>query len=70
LRFQMNDEELIQKAVEKDHLTFRLQVDQYQDLALDTSCNLIGNGQVAEEIYQEVLFQVYKISEILQNSIL
>lgn len=65
----MNDEELIQKIIEKDHFTFKLLVDQYQDLVLNACYNLIGNRQVAEDVSQEVLFQVYKTSEILQRSL-
>jgi len=56
----MNDEKLIQKIIEKDHQAFKLLVDQYQHLVLNTCYNLIGNRPDAEDVAQEVFFQVYK----------
>lgn len=56
----MNDEELIQRIIDKDHLAFKLLVDQYQHLVLNTCYNLLGNRQDAEDAAQEVFFQVYK----------
>jgi RNA polymerase sigma-70 factor, ECF subfamily len=57
----MNDNALIQKIIAKDHSAFRTLVDQYKDLVLNTCYNLIGNRQDAEDVSQEVFFQVYKL---------
>ena len=59
----MNDEELIQQVTEKDHQAFKQLVDRYQNLVLNTCYNLIGNRQDAEDVTQEVFFQVYKSAE-------
>ncbi|MCJ7577985.1 MAG: sigma-70 family RNA polymerase sigma factor [candidate division Zixibacteria bacterium] len=59
----MNDEELIQRIIDKDHLAFKLLVDQYQHLVLNTCYNLLGNRQDAEDAAQEVFFQVYKSAQ-------
>jgi RNA polymerase sigma-70 factor (ECF subfamily) len=56
----MDDNELIEKIVAKDHSAFKALVDQYKDLVLNTCYNLIGNRQDAEDVSQEVFFQVYK----------
>lgn len=59
----MNDEELIQKIVEKDHLAFKSLVDRYQQLVINACYNLIGNRQDAEDVAQEVFLQVYKSAQ-------
>ena len=59
----MNDEELIQKIIDKDHRAFKWLVDRYQDLVINTCYHLIGNRQDAEDVSQEVFFQVYKSAQ-------
>jgi RNA polymerase sigma-70 factor (ECF subfamily) len=56
----MNDEELIQKIIEKDHLAFKSLVDRHQRLVINTCYHLIGNKQDAEDVAQEVFFRVYQ----------
>ncbi len=56
----MTDEELVQKIIERDHLAFKSLVDRYQQLVINTCYKLIGNRQDAEDVAQEVFFQVYK----------
>jgi len=59
----MNDRELIEKIAAKDHSAFKALVDRYQALVINTCYNLLGNRQDAEDIAQEVFFQVYKSAE-------
>ncbi|MCK4427954.1 MAG: sigma-70 family RNA polymerase sigma factor, partial [candidate division Zixibacteria bacterium] len=59
----MNDEELIQKIIDRDHRAFKWLVDRYQDLVINTCYHLIGNRQDAEDVSQEVFFQVYKSAQ-------
>jgi RNA polymerase sigma-70 factor (ECF subfamily) len=56
----MDDKELIQKVAEKDHLAFKMLIDRYQTLVLNTCFNFLGNRQNAEDVAQEVFLQVYK----------
>ena len=56
----MTDEELVRKIIGGDHLAFKRLVDRYQHLVINTCYNLIGNRQDAEDVAQEVFFQVYK----------
>jgi RNA polymerase sigma-70 factor (ECF subfamily) len=56
----MNDRELIEKIAAKDHGAFKALVDRYQALVINTCYNLLGNRQDAEDVAQEVFFQVYK----------
>jgi RNA polymerase sigma-70 factor (ECF subfamily) len=56
----MTDNELIQKIAAKDHDAFKALVDRYQALVINTCYNLVGNRQDAEDVAQEVFFQVYK----------
>jgi RNA polymerase sigma-70 factor (ECF subfamily) len=56
----MTDNELIQKIAAKDHGAFKALVDRYQALVINTCYNLLGNRQDAEDVAQEVFFQVYK----------
>jgi RNA polymerase sigma-70 factor (ECF subfamily) len=60
LNFSMNDKELIQKIAAKDHSAFKELVDHYQSLVINTCYNLLGNRQDAEDVAQEVFFQVHK----------
>ena len=59
----MNDRELIQKIAAKDHSAFKALVDRYQTLVINTCYNLLGNRQDAEDVAQEVFFQVYKSAQ-------
>lgn len=59
----MNDRELIQKIAAKDHSAFKALVDRYQALVINTCYNLLGNRDDAEDVAQEVFFQVYKSAE-------
>lgn len=59
----MTDEELVRKIIDGDHLAFKRLVDRYQHLVINTCYNLIGNRQDAEDVAQEVFFQVYKSAE-------
>jgi len=63
LNFSMNDKELIQKVAAKDHGAFKALVDRYQSLVINTCYNLLGNRQDAEDVAQEVFFQVYKSAQ-------
>jgi RNA polymerase sigma-70 factor (ECF subfamily) len=56
----MDEKELIQKIATKDHGAFKALVDRYQALVINTCYNLLGNRQDAEDVAQEVFFQVYK----------
>ena len=56
----MTDQELILKISHKDHPALKELVDQYQGSVLNTCYNLIGNRQDAEDVTQEVFFQIYK----------
>lgn len=56
----MNDKELIQKIAAKDHGAFKVLVDYYQALVINTCYDLLGNRQDAEDVAQEVFLQVYK----------
>jgi RNA polymerase sigma-70 factor (ECF subfamily) len=56
----MSDKELIQKTAAKDHGAFKTLVDRYQALVVNTCYGLLGNREDAEDVTQEVFFQVYK----------
>jgi len=60
VNLSMNDKELIEKIGAKDHDAFKALVDRYQALVINTCYNLLGNTQDAEDVAQEVFFQVYK----------
>jgi RNA polymerase sigma-70 factor (ECF subfamily) len=65
----MTDRELILKIGSKDHQALKELVDQYQEIVLNTCYNLVGNRQDAEDVTQEVFFQIYKsISQFRQES--
>jgi RNA polymerase sigma-70 factor (ECF subfamily) len=63
----MNDEELIQKIIDRDDLSFKSLVDQYQHLVVNVCYNLIGNRQDAEDVAQEVFLQVYKSAQTFRH---
>ena len=56
----MNDDELIQEIAAKDHTAFKVLVDRYQALVVNTCYNLLGNRQDAEDVAQEVFIKVYQ----------
>jgi RNA polymerase sigma-70 factor (ECF subfamily) len=56
----MNDDELIQEIAAKDHTAFKVLVDRYQALVVNTCYNLLGNRQDAEDVAQEVFVKVYQ----------
>jgi RNA polymerase sigma-70 factor (ECF subfamily) len=58
-----NDKELLQKVVAKDHDAFKVLVDQYQALVINTCYHLLGNRQDAEDVAQEVFLQAYKSAD-------
>lgn len=60
LRFQTDDDELIQHVIAKDHSAFKLLVERYQKLVLNVCYHFIGNRQDAEDVSQDVFLQVYK----------
>jgi RNA polymerase sigma-70 factor (ECF subfamily) len=65
----MTDQELILKIGNKDYQALKELVDQYQEIVLNTCYNLLGNRQDAEDVTQEVFFQIYKsISRFRQES--
>jgi RNA polymerase sigma-70 factor (ECF subfamily) len=65
----MTDQELISKISNQDHLALKELVDRYQESVLNTCYNLMGNRQDAEDVTQEVFFQIYKsISRFRQES--
>ena len=54
------DQELIRRIARKDHLAFQMLVDRYQALVLRTCHSFLDDRENAEDIAQEVFFQVYK----------
>ncbi len=56
----MDEQELIKKIAQKDHLAFKWFVERYQSLVLNTCFNIIHNRQDAEDTAQDVFLQVYK----------
>jgi len=60
VNLSMNDKELIEKISAKDHSAFKALVDRYQASVINTCYNMLGNRQDAEDVAQEVFFQVYK----------
>lgn len=63
----MNDKELIQKIASKDQGAFKVLVDRYQTLVINTCYNFLGNRQDAEDVAQEVFFQVYKSAQTFRR---
>lgn len=56
----MDEKELIHKIADNDQLAFKYLVDRYQNLVIKTCYRLIGNQRDAEDVAQEVFFQIYK----------
>ena len=63
MNFSMDEKELIEKIVTKDHGAFKALVDRYQTLVINTCYHLLGNRQDAEDVAQEVFFQVYRSAQ-------
>lgn len=63
----MDDRELIQRIVTKDHIAFKLLVDRYQVLVINACYGLLGNRQDAEDVAQEVFLNVYKSAESFRH---
>lgn len=55
-----DDQDLIQRIARKDHLAFKMLIDRYQALVLRTCHSLLDDRENAEDIAQEIFFQVYK----------
>lgn len=56
----MDDKELIRKIATKDHAASKALVDRHQGVVFNICHHLLGNRQDAEDVAQEVFFQVYK----------
>jgi len=56
----MSENQLIQRIAAGNHLAFKTLVDRYQALVISTCYNLLGNGQDAEDVAQEVFIKVYQ----------
>ncbi|HCS49933.1 MAG TPA: histidine kinase [Candidatus Aminicenantes bacterium] len=56
------DRELLRRIAEKDHRAFKILVDRFQNKVLNLCFRLLDNPQNAEDVAQEVFFQVYKSS--------
>ena len=63
MNVSLNDKELIEKIGAKDQNAFKALVDRYQALVINTCYNLLGNRHDAEDVAQEVFFQVYKVAK-------
>lgn len=59
----MDDKELVRKIATKDHSAFKALVDRHQALVINTCYHLLGNRQDAEDVAQEVFFQVYRSAQ-------
>jgi len=65
----MSDEELISGIINGNQLYFKLLVDKYQSMILNTCYHFIHNKDDAEDITQEVFIEVYlSISKFKQKS--
>jgi RNA polymerase sigma-70 factor (ECF subfamily) len=53
---------LLRRIAEKDHRAFKILVDRFQNKVLNLCFRLLDNPQNAEDVAQEVFFQVYKSS--------
>ncbi|HMR16436.1 MAG TPA: sigma-70 family RNA polymerase sigma factor [Mariniflexile sp.] len=56
----MTDEELISGIIDKNQLYFKIFVDKYQSLVLNTCFHFTHNKNDAEDITQEVFIQAYQ----------
>ena len=66
----MDDKELLRRIAEKDHRAFKMLVDRFQNKVLNLCLRLLDNPQNAEDVTQEVLFQVYKSSRKFRHECL
>jgi RNA polymerase sigma-70 factor (ECF subfamily) len=62
-----DDQELIRRIAQKDHLAFKMLVDLYQALVLKTCCSLLNDRQNAEDVTQDVFFQIYKSAPVFRH---
>ena len=53
---------MLRRIAEKDHRAFKILVDRFQNKVLNLCFRLLDNPQNAEDVAQEVFFQVYKSS--------
>ena len=51
----MNDKEILHKIKSKDHEAFRLLLEKYQAMIINTCMGYVHNHEEAEDIAQEVL---------------
>ena len=56
----MEDRELVQRIVAKDHAAFQSFVQHYQSRVFRTCYQILGNEQDAEDLAQEVFLRVYE----------
>lgn len=56
----MTDEELISGIIEGNQLYFKILVDKYQSLVLNTCFHFLHNKKDAEDVTQEVFIKVYQ----------
>ncbi|MGB8953125.1 MAG: sigma-70 family RNA polymerase sigma factor [Candidatus Aminicenantales bacterium] len=56
----MNENELIRKVAAKDLSAFKELVERYQALVLRICIHLLGSHEEAEEVAQDIFFQIYK----------
>ena len=56
----MDDNELMRRIAEKDHTSLKILVDRFRAKVLNLCASLLDNHQNAEDVAQEVFFQVYR----------
>lgn len=56
----MDDNELMRRIAEKDHSALKILVDRFRAKVLSLCASLLDNHQNAEDVAQEVFFQVYR----------
>lgn len=56
----MSEADIIQKLTKGDEKAFRLLVDKYQELVVNTCFSLVHNTQDAEDIAQDVFIEVFR----------
>lgn len=65
--YELDDDDLIRKISEKDLTAFQKLVEHHKAFVYNTSYNLIGNHQQAEETAQDVFLQVYKSASAFRH---
>ena len=60
MRDSMDDNDLIRKTAEGDAGAFKTLVDRHQGLVINACYHILGNREDAEDVAQEVFFQVYR----------